>query len=1072
MSLVINTNTASLNAQRQILRSSDELDRASLRLSSGKRINHASDDAAGLVISSRMTSQVRGLDQAIRNANDGVSLLQVAEGALNETGNMLQRIRELSVQAASGIYSTGDRGTLNAEVKQLIAQIDLVAKDTQFNGRSILDGQSRNLALQIGADSGQLIKVQIPRVDSKTLGLGSTSGDISGAEIALSGSGGLSSSIPTGAIKINGQALAAIPAATQLKDVIAAINSSINAVEASSSLSLTADDFGSGLLAGSSSLTISGINLDGSSQSYTVTNTSSLAELAQKISAQSHGVVQASVAENGKLIVSSSAMSSLTLVDSTGGTATGMSVGASADPDIAAIVNALQTSWISESEALISNYLGMVGDNVDLTLNLIPIGDAQSDGAAGKVAWVSWQANPGNPGTNLSLNLDMADFTPASLPNGNLVAGLIYSDRVVAHEMVHAVMTRNMDMAGLPGWFKEGTAEFIQGADERLKGDIQAGLLPDQAAFSAAFAAAAVANPAALGYSVGYLAVKMLHQEIINAGGAGISEVFDDLQAGNSLDHALQTVSAAHSMGGLWNSLASFNTHVDTVGYNFMTGAYLAGTVNLQGFGVAELDTGSIAGSDFGLGAKNNAGIIPNISGLAAQNFNLVVPSQYGGGTATATARLTLTAKDGSPISIAKGSAGSDALLQSLGFVETAAQQLIGKPINTSDQALALAVGDLKINGIDIGASLPANGLAGKVAAINAHFGETGVQAQTLARTTYTANATPRTEYVGANVTAVLANDTIGINGAGINITAGDSLETVAAAINNASSALGAKAYVDDSGHLHIFSESPLTFGQTANFFTDIGLAANNSATGSISINGTQVNLTNIYDSKAVVADINASQAVSGVFVRVNDNGQLEFESGSSFSLQLGNSNGFKTFAALGISVGLAASGTDLADTDSDDQLKDETINILSRIQLRSQNNSPIQIELTSNGGSATGLLEQNTSQSAASGSSLRDLNLLTADAAQSAIKVVDAALKNINEVRSNLGAVNNRLDFTISNLTNISEKMSAALSRIVDADFAQETTKLSRMQVLQQAATAMLAQANQRPQQILALLR
>jgi len=1072
MSLVINTNTASLSAQRQLVRAGDELDKATMRLSSGKRINSAADDAAGLTISNRMTSQIRGLDQAIRNANDGVSLIQVAEGALNETNNMLQRIRELSVQSANGIYSNGDRATLNAEVKQLLSQIDFIGKNTEFNGKSILDGSSKNVALQIGADANQNINFKIPQVDTKSLGLGSTSGDLAGAQITLSNSGQLITAIPTDAIKINGKSLTEIPAGSQLKDIIGAINTKIDGIEASSSLNLNADSVGSGLLTGSASLTISGVNLDGTSQSYTIQNTTTLVELAQKISDQTNNAVQASVGDDGKLILTSSMMSTMSAVDSSGGTATGISVGTNSDTNIASIVTALQTSWISESESLISTYLGMTGDNVDITLNLIPIGDPLSDGPGNKIAWVSWVANPGGKGTSLSLNLDMDDFTPASLPNGNLVAGLIYSDRIVAHEMVHAVMTRNMDMAGLPGWFKEGTAEFIQGADERLKNDINAGLLPDQAAFSAAYAAAAVPNPAALGYSVGYLAVKMMHKEIINAGGAGISEVFDELKAGNTFDQALQTVSAAHGMGGLWNNLATFNTHVDTVGYNFMTGAYLAGTVNLQAVGVDELDTGSIAGSDFGLGAKTNISIIPDTSGLPAQHFNLIVPSQYGGGSLSADAHIILTSKTSDPISITKGSAGTDDLLKSIGFVETSSAELIGTTLNSTDQALALTVGDLKINGIDIGVTRAADGLAGKIAAINTHTSETSVRAETLAKATYTTNATATTEYVGATVTAVLANDTIGIDGAGINISAGDSLDTVAAAINNAYAGHGAKAYVDDAGHLHIFSRSPLIFGQTANFFTDIGLAANNTASGSIKINGSQVSLTNIYNKNALVADINASQAATGVFAKINSNDQIEFGSGSSFSLKLGDTNGLKTFSALGISTGFGTTGTDLADTDSDDQLKDEAVNIFSRIHLVSQNNTAIQVNVTANGASATGLLEQNSSAISEIGSSLSSVSVLTLASAQKAIKVVDNALKSLNEVRSNLGAVNNRLDFTIANLSNISEKTSASLSRIMDTDFAQETLKLSRAQVLQQAASAMLAQANSRPQQVLVLLR
>src|SRR5690606_26860630 len=165
MSLVINTNVASLNSQRQLMNSGQALDRATERLSSGNRINSAKDDAAGLAISNRMTSQVRGLDQAIRNANDGVSLIQLAEGALQETTNILQRMRELAVQSANGIYTSGDRSTLNAEVQQLKAELDRISQTTSFNGLNILDGTVGKTSLQVGASSNQTIEFEIGKMD-------------------------------------------------------------------------------------------------------------------------------------------------------------------------------------------------------------------------------------------------------------------------------------------------------------------------------------------------------------------------------------------------------------------------------------------------------------------------------------------------------------------------------------------------------------------------------------------------------------------------------------------------------------------------------------------------------------------------------------------------------------------------------------------------------------------------------------------------------------------------------------------------------------------------------------------
>ena len=159
MAQVINTNTMSLNAQRNLSTSGASLATTIQRLSSGLRINSAKDDAAGLAISERFSTQIRGLDVAVRNANDGISLAQVAEGSLTEIGNNLQRIRELSVQSANATNSSSDRAALNAEVKQLTAEIDRVARQTNFNGTALLDGSFAGALFQVGADAGQTIGI-------------------------------------------------------------------------------------------------------------------------------------------------------------------------------------------------------------------------------------------------------------------------------------------------------------------------------------------------------------------------------------------------------------------------------------------------------------------------------------------------------------------------------------------------------------------------------------------------------------------------------------------------------------------------------------------------------------------------------------------------------------------------------------------------------------------------------------------------------------------------------------------------------------------------------------------------
>ena len=172
MAQVINTNVMSLNAQRNLNTSSSSLATSIQRLSSGMRINSAKDDAAGLAISERFTTQIRGLDVATRNANDGISLAQTAEGAMVEISNNLQRVRELAVQSANATNSESDRKALQSEVDQLVAEIDRVAGQTNFNGTKLLDGSFSGGLFQIGANAGETIAIDSV-INAKTDSLGS-----------------------------------------------------------------------------------------------------------------------------------------------------------------------------------------------------------------------------------------------------------------------------------------------------------------------------------------------------------------------------------------------------------------------------------------------------------------------------------------------------------------------------------------------------------------------------------------------------------------------------------------------------------------------------------------------------------------------------------------------------------------------------------------------------------------------------------------------------------------------------------------------------------------------------------
>ena len=168
MGLRVNTNVASMTAQRNLFSATSKLQGNYSRLSSGLRIANASDDAAGLGISEKMRSQIRSFGVAARNAQDGISMVQTAEGALNEVSNILGRMRELSMQAANGTLDTNDRATINTEFGQLKDEIDRIAGQTEFNGVALLDGSNTSKSVQVGLDSGQTIGISLSAADVQT----------------------------------------------------------------------------------------------------------------------------------------------------------------------------------------------------------------------------------------------------------------------------------------------------------------------------------------------------------------------------------------------------------------------------------------------------------------------------------------------------------------------------------------------------------------------------------------------------------------------------------------------------------------------------------------------------------------------------------------------------------------------------------------------------------------------------------------------------------------------------------------------------------------------------------------
>ncbi|SDX64061.1 flagellin domain-containing protein [Marinobacter mobilis] len=236
MALGINTNIASLNAQNQLGKSQNLANQALERLSSGLRINSAKDDAAGLSISTRFEAQIRGLTVAQRNANDGISMMQTAEGGLNETINNLQRMRELAVQSANGSNNVDDRAALDAEFQERLSEIDRIANQTTFNGTNVLNAAS-TVSIQVGANAGETIDVAFADMQAAAIGVGGqviTGADATAANAAIA-------AIDTALDAVNSQRSLFGASQNRFESTIANLGTSIENLSASNSRIVDAD---------------------------------------------------------------------------------------------------------------------------------------------------------------------------------------------------------------------------------------------------------------------------------------------------------------------------------------------------------------------------------------------------------------------------------------------------------------------------------------------------------------------------------------------------------------------------------------------------------------------------------------------------------------------------------------------------------------------------------------------------------------------------------------------------------------------------------------------------------------
>ncbi len=308
MPQIINTNVMSLNAQRQLNKSQLMQNEAMERLSSGLRINSAKDDAAGLAISTGMESQIRGLNQAIRNANDGISMAQTAEGAMDEMTNILQRMRELSIQSANDTNSASNRASIQDEVDQLYSELDRIASVTQFNGVNLLNGSAGATNFQIGANAGDSISFKIEGVTTKDLNLNAVTatGELNGGRIESIAGGTQSDAVLINGVTISGLAAGATNGADTLV-------TAINANTGSSGVTATAYNVVEGVAGGSGVISSGGLTVAvGGGASVNIGASGGMSELVSNINRDAAGVV-ATLSNSGALVLTNDTGKTITV---------------------------------------------------------------------------------------------------------------------------------------------------------------------------------------------------------------------------------------------------------------------------------------------------------------------------------------------------------------------------------------------------------------------------------------------------------------------------------------------------------------------------------------------------------------------------------------------------------------------------------------------------------------------------------------------------------------------------------------------------------------------------------------
>ncbi len=1202
MPQIINTNIASLNAQRNLNKSQSANQTALQRLSSGLRINSAKDDAAGLAISTRFNSQIRGLNVAVRNAGDGISLAQTAEGALGSMNDNLQRIRELAVQSANATNSDVDRDALQSEVAQLLSEVSRTADETDFNGRKLLDG-SFSATFQIGANAGQTLEVSIAELTSEKLGSAATAG------VTATGS---SNALSNGDLIINGVSIAASNAGDDTSSTNNSGASSIAKVEA---INRHTDE--TGVTASVNENVVSGAEMTGASTSgdltlngvaialtTTVSTSGTRAAVAEAINAVSDqtgitaintdsdtggvqlvaedgrniqitfgstltkastgigaelaaGTGQTGTFEGGYTLVADAAVGEV-IIDGGNGTGKGDLANAGLvkgtyDRGVASSVSEVQRSTLSATNlsdaSTLDNVVADVGDSATLIL-----GGALGAGGATLVT------------SDVGLTAAGVVHDVIADVNGTITSFEMISDQSVAS----AAAVISAGVAGLDAFERisftindfnstgAGSTLFLASAAIALAGDSAGNGYSDvsdrleyltDAINSTTFAGGNVIITAELNQTKDAITVTVDNKQNVMVGIGVSTDATLTASAGGGLTATLATAGARPN-ATLLGSIAYEATGANPVTLNIETTAAASplmaandysgtdygdqalsttGTnevnVSVDGTALASLTAAAgstvndiatqinAAHSGSGVNAWEDITLVFDGNNLDAGDTIYLGES----GTAATTGQAIAVLDPDGSASAAGGGIDMSELVDSFNNTTFAAENIdVSASLNSSGE-LVLNIRNYSGNELAIVTDASGRGLQQKTT--NNVVG--GVEQQlsgslayassdgekidvTIAATTsgeLFAGTSSSTSFDGVNG---MKDGDILINGVSIGAatTSADTASAefasdntkilssskelsaiaVAASINNVSEETGVSATVN---------ATQVVGGDGTNNTTALQAQFAVGDSSEIFINGYSAGTVTLQDDGSgnidtdraksdALAVINSIAGKSGVVA--TDNGvslTMLAEDGRNVSIAIDDQSGAD--ASMGALFGLDSAVSGIGESTFGDAQATTNRGISSESATYETTYGTIKLEsageftLTAGADGADELqalgLNEGKYGGAVDGQFLTEIDISTFEGATSALTAIDNAIGAIASQRAVLGAIQNRMESTVSNLAITAENLSAANSRIQDADFAAETAELSRTQVLQQAGISILAQANQGPQQVLSLL-